>query len=1090
MKSDGKKAWMDFSVTGRNKEKARVMARPYRREPPYSVSGNREEYRLSLNGSWDFRLVEGDKLPEIEKFFTVRDVSNEDRERENNTDNSVWNKITVPGVWQLQGWGRPPIYLAHSFPEGVETDPERIPYIDPRINEIGIYRRKFQVPAGWENREIYLVFESAKSDLTVFINGKEVGYSKGSMLPAEFGITSFLQEGENEIIAAVRKYTDASYLENQDMWVFSGIYREVYLQAEAKVHIKDFHLDSILSEDYTRADCRLSAELVNRDTVAHLVTVEGWLAAEGEQLKLEKREVLLKPRECRIVVLDGMIDQPKLWSAEIPYLYTLFAVVGMEDGSCEEKSTLWGFRKIEIKDGIFYINGQKVKLKGVNRHDFDGDTGWAVSPERYEEDIRIMKQHNINAVRTSHYPDGEYFYELCDRYGLYVMDECNLETHGVRDTIPGNREEFRPVLEERLERMIVRDRNHPCVIIWSLGNEAGKGENFRWMYNACKKLDPSRPVHYEGDKRKECSDFLSAMYYPTEIMELMAAGQDIDVEGVMGLAEGVRMKKEEYAERPILLCEYAHCMENSLGNFQEYWDIFEGCDQMAGGFIWDFTDQAIHGKNGEWLYGGDFGEGKTNGYFCANGLTGADRSLHPAIIQVKKTYQNFRMRRKEDGGIVIRNDNRFLDGSIYELQWEVTQNGGKIKEGVLPFSLAPGAEGEWNIPFEGKMLPGEEYILTVSLCRKNSCLWAEIGEEEAFEQFILQHGNGESGQRKKNMIQDSQEIWTVWEEERVMITGKAGGSWKITFDCKTGWITELDYGNGNLFCMPMRAEYYRARTDNDRGIINFGRQELLERLGNEEMVNRLFEPDKLQGSADKGKLETFELYEEDNVIKVRSVIMNSLFKGPVTFLYTIYEDGTVEVEQIGIPETELYRFGMRMELPGSYDRIRWYGRGPEECYCDRKVGNRLGLYESRAARLEHRYMRPQENGNRCDVRFLEITDESGEGIRIDNRINNSINSSKNSLGDTCHGENYSADREKTVWDGMNFSVHTYSQESLDMAEHIFELRDSGHIHLHVDAKVCGVGGDLPGIALLKDAYMICKGEEQKQHFMIRRLSRY
>ena len=1084
MKRDEKKAWMDFSVTGRNKEKARVMASPFRKKPGKDESRDYEEYRLSLNGSWDFMLAEGDELPDIEKFFVSQNIIDEDKEEKSRTDISRWGRITVPGVWQLQGWGRPPIYLAHSFPEGVDTDPERIPYIDPKINEIGIYRRKFSVPAGWKNREIYLVFESAKSDLTVFINGEEAGYSKGSMLPAEFVITSFLQEGENEIVAAVRKYTDASYLENQDMWVFSGIYRDVYLQAEERVHIRDFHLDSILAEDYTRADCRLTAELVNRDTAARRVTVEGWLTDEGEKLKLGEKEVLLKPGEGRIVVLEGMISQPKLWSAEIPNLYTLYAAVVMEDGSFEEKSISYGFRKIEIKDGIFYVNGQKVKLKGVNRHDFDGDTGWTVARERYEEDIRIMKRHNINAVRTSHYPDGEYFYELCDRYGLYVMDECNLETHGVRSSIPGDREEFRPVLEERLERMIVRDRNHPCVIIWSLGNEAGKGENFRWMYNACKKLDPSRPVHYEGDKRKECSDFLSAMYYPVEIMELMASGQDIDVEGVMGLAEGVRMKKEEYAGRPILLCEYAHCMENSLGNFQEYWDIFEGCDQMAGGFIWDFTDQAIHGVNGKWLYGGDFGEGKTNGYFCANGLTGADRSPHPAIIQVKKTYQNFRIRRKEDGKIVIQNDNRFLDGSIYELHWEVAQNGWKIKEGCLPFSLAPGAEGEWEIPFKEKMLPGEEYILTVSLCRKSGCLWAQKGEEEAFEQFILQYGIPEHGQQHENTDLVSQGIHTLCKKEKVMITGNAGGAWKITFDRKTGWISELDYGNGNLFCIPMKAEYYRAKTDNDRGIINFGRRELLERLGNEDMVKRLFASDILQGAADKGKLEKFELCEENGMLKVRAVFANSLFEGPLTFIYTIFENGAVEAEQNGIPKVDLYRIGMRMELPGSYNRVKWYGRGPEECYCDRKGGTRFGLYEGEAADLEHRYMRPQENGNRCDVRFLEITDKSGAGIRIDNKINSFVDA-------YYKGNNYnnSADREITAWDGMNFSVHMYSQEALDMAEHIFELRDSGHIHLHVDAKVCGVGGDLPGIALLKNAYKISKGEEQKQHFIIRRLSR-
>lgn len=1056
MKRERKKEWMDFSVTGRKKENARVMAQPYRIGP-----GNKEgaeEYRISLNGSWDFMLAEGEGIPEP----------------------AAWGKITVPGVWQLQGWGKPPIYLAHSFPEGVETSPEKIPYIDPAVNETGIYRKKFSVPPGWKNREIYLVFESAKSDLTVYVNGREAGYSKGSMLPAEFRITSCLQEGENEIIAAVRKYTDASYLENQDMWVLSGIYRDVYLQAEARVHVRDFHLDSELSEDYTRAECRLTAEVINRDMTVRRVTVEGWLEDGGECLKLGEREESLQPGECRTVVLEGTVNRPGLWSAQTPYLYSLHAALWMEDGSCEEKTVLYGFRKIEIKDGVFYVNGRKVKLKGVNRHDFDGDTGWAIAPERYEEDVRIMKRHHINAVRTSHYPDGAYFYELCDRYGLYVMDECNLETHGVRSVLPGDNEEFRPVLQDRLERMIVRDRNHPCVILWSLGNEAGKGENFRWMYDACKKLDPSRPVHYEGDKRKECSDFLSAMYYPTEIMEQMAAGQDIDVEGVVGLAEGIRMKKEEYIGRPILLCEYAHCMENSLGNFQEYWDIFERCDQMTGGFIWDFTDQAIHGKKGEWLYGGDFGEGKTNGYFCANGLTGADRSLHPAILQVKKTYQNFRIGRKDNGRIVIRNENCFADESIYELRWSVMRDGSITEEGILPFSLAPETEDEWEIPYEKERMQEGEFILTVLLCRKNGCLWAQKGEEEAFEQFILPFGNAKNSGRR-NTAEASGQITDVRREgKKVLFTGKAAGKWKIAFDRETGWMTELDYGDGNLLCSPMKAEYYRAKTDNDRGIINFGRQELLERLGDEAMVNRLFAPDILAGAAEKGHLEQFELWEEGGWRKVRVSFINPLFEGPLSFLYTIHADGTVEVEHKGTPKTDLYRFGMRLELPGCYDGIRWYGRGPEESYCDRKGGIRLGLYERRVSEMEHRYMRPQENGNHCDVRFVEIREKQGSGIRIEDGNRDFIRKPRPDVPD--------ADSKEAVWDGMNFSVHTYSQEALDKAEHIHELSDSGHIHLHVDAKVCGVGGDLPGIALLKEGYKIRKKEEQEQRFVLRRLS--
>ena len=1028
MKRDEKKAWMDFSVTGRNKEKARVMASPFRKKPGKDESRDYEEYRLSLNGSWDFMLAEGDELPDIEKFFVSQNIIDEDKEEKSRTDISRWGRITVPGVWQLQGWGRPPIYLAHSFPEGVDTDPERIPYIDPKINEIGIYRRKFSVPAGWKNREIYLVFESAKSDLTVFINGEEAGYSKGSMLPAEFVITSFLQEGENEIVAAVRKYTDASYLENQDMWVFSGIYRDVYLQAEERVHIRDFHLDSILAEDYTRADCRLTAELVNRDTAARRVTVEGWLTDEGEKLKLGEKEVLLKPGEGRIVVLEGMISQPKLWSAEIPNLYTLYAAVVMEDGSFEEKSISYGFRKIEIKDGIFYVNGQKVKLKGVNRHDFDGDTGWTVSRERYEEDIRIMKRHNINAVRTSHYPDGEYFYELCDRYGLYVMDECNLETHGVRSSIPGDREEFRPVLEERLERMIVRDRNHPCVIIWSLGNEAGKGENFRWMYNACKKLDPSRPVHYEGDKRKECSDFLSAMYYPVEIMELMASGQDIDVEGVMGLAEGVRMKKEEYAGRPILLCEYAHCMENSLGNFQEYWDIFEGCDQMAGGFIWDFTDQAIHGVNGKWLYGGDFGEGKTNGYFCANGIIAADRTPHPSYYEVKKVYQPIHTEEQNllSGKIRVLNKFLFTDLSGFSLVWTIQAAGKTIQEGrINELHIQPGASAELALPYDLTDLPAAECVLTVSFITKEDTPWAKAGFETAWDQFIL----------KKEVDARSVCQGPAIKFKR---SGKfiyiSGGRFNVVFE--DGVMTTLSY-DGKPYLVQgggLRPNFFRALTDNDIGTFNFAPQFAPINPSNQwKLANKSLRTRSVTVTQGVGN---------EAVVNVKWF---TPFTRKVETQYRFLPDGTIVVQHTASSlALNLLRVGLRMTLPTGLDQVSWYGRGFQETYCDRKTGAKIGRYEAKVAELETPYMRPQENGNRVDVRSVEIRREDGSGL--------------------CF--------KALAGSVFEFSAHHYSLEALEKARHQHELVREGNTYLYLDARQCGVGGDMPGMACLREPYIL------------------
>lgn len=1037
------KRWMNFGVTGIGKENAHVQAVP---RVVSADSGQNNTYRLSLNGIWEFCLLEGAEAEEKIAYM------------QENADRGIhWQDIQVPSVWQLMGYGKPPIYLAHSYPDGIETAQEKIPAIAEHINETGIYRRMFTIPKEWENREIFLTFESAKSDLTVYINGSEAGYSKLSMLPAEFCITPYLKEGENELVAAVRKFTDASYLENQDMWVFSGIYRDVYLQAERMLSVRDFHMDYTLSEDFQTADCRVEIEIQNRGPKEEKAVVDVWLE-RGEKITFGSSEVCIVKGEKTVIPFGGKVDTPRLWSAEIPNLYKLHAAVTYADGITEDKEIEVGFRKIEIKGNVFYINGKNVKLKGVNRHEFDPDYGWAVPKERYVEDIRIMKQNNINAVRTSHYPDAEYFYRLCNEYGLYVIDECNLETHGVRDYFPKDRGDMRPVLEERLERMLIRDRNHPCIVMWSLGNEAGQGKCFEWMYQRAKAMDITRPVHYEGDRRRECSDVVSAMYYPPFVMEMMAKRQDVYADGVMGLAESVNMKKEEYEDRPVMLCEYAHSMENSLGNFQEYWDIFYKYESMMGGFIWDFADQSIRKQDGQtekWLYGGDFGEGRTNGYFCANGILAADRKPHPALLQVKKTYQPFKAEDKGNQVFRIWNRHDFLDGGAFYLNWRLECEGEELQCGTLELEIPAGEYEDIWIPYDsrtigkingkesgGKGGDRKEQLLTLSFCRKECTKWSDRGFEAGFEQFL---------------VSSSDDCDTEKGTENVSKREDINKTVRVVFDTASGFLKELDFGNGNILLEPVTPEYYRARTDNDRGIVNFGRQEVMHVLQDEKLTDQIFAEDPLQNVAEDMKLMVFrdERDKDTDPGYVEAVYEHPMFDGQMKYCYTIWRDGRVSVSQEITPKHDLYRVGMNFVLDGTFKDVHWYGRR-DETYCDRKEGSPLGVYEKRADELETQYMRPQENGNRCDVRYVTLKKADGAAVSFQDESGKY----------------------------MNFSVHKYSQRALDQAEHQHELENEDRVYFHVDAKVCGVGGDLPGIAYLKEPYVIHAGEKQKQEFQI------
>lgn len=1042
-------SWLeDFQEFGWRKEPGHNQALPFL-SPGEAVSGRKSPYKMSLNGKWRFLYVPGtDQIPpEIESP---------------ETDTGAWDEIRVPGVWQLQGYGKP-IYLGASYPFPVDKAPEKIPHIQQELNETGIYKREFEMPEKWDGRQIFLHFGAAKSALRVFVNGQEAGRSKGSMVPAEFNITEYLRAGRNQITAIVHRYSDASYLEDQDMWNFSGIYREVYLYAEAPVFLRDFYLESTLDENCEEAGCTLHLKIRNTSRESRTCRVRAWLERNGEKSALWEKSVELREMEETELRLEASVSHPVLWSAEKPELYQLIAALRTEGQKEEFRTCRHGFRRIEIRGNVFLINGQPVKLKGVNRHDYDPDYGWAVPKKRYYQDICILKQNNINAVRTSHYPNDPVFYDLCDEYGIYVMDENDLETHGVRDYIPQDRLELSVPCRDRLKRMILRDRSHPSVVIWSTGNECAGGSVMKDLYECARELDPTRPVHYEGDYRSCCSDFSSRMYFSPSALEKMALNQEVTPEDVDMEAENIPRELYPFMEkrlthkasdidgRPIILCEYAHCLENSLGNFQEYADVLAKYENLTGAFIWDFVDQAIRvyedGKE-KLLYGGDFGEGESSMYFCANGIVSCDRTPHPALAQVKYSYQNVKFsmvsaEEKDDPEQVkirICNDSRFTDLSEYEICWRIDCEGRCIAEHVLTeVKTGPLSEVVVPIPYDISELPEGECILEMSCRLKEDTAWAGKGYETAYGQFLLKRA--EAGKKDIRTAKSGNAWIQENTPERLVV---CSGALKLGFKRGSGFLEQLEERGVPVLRDAVVPCFYRAMIDNDYGIANFAPPAVKAGVKGKQWKNL----------HQRLAVKRFSVQEDEENVIVETFHEHPLLEQDLHTVYTIYGNGAVGVRMSASFRESPYRMGMIFPLEKEWQKFCWYGRGPVENYCDRKDGAKIGIYQAALPELSHSYMRPQENGNHTEVRWLEI---SGPGrLLFLDRTGN----------------------------GFGFSAHPYTIDELDEAGHSFELPENGAASLHIDAVQCGVGGDSPGFAFLKEPYRIKAHQQYAGEFAI------
>ena len=1044
--------WEDPSIFKINKEDGHAIMMPYDSENE-ALSGKESKYKQLLNGKWKFYWQRGLKN-QPENFQLV------------SFDDSHWDEINVPSVWQTEGYSVP-YYYASTFPKAFSRTKSKIPSIDHNMQEIGFYRKTFVLDEVFDNREVFLHFGAAKSALEVYVNGEFVGYSQGSMTPHEFDVTKVLKKGENVITAKLYRFSDGSYLEDQDMWWLCGIYRDVYLFAEPKVCLRDFYFKTDFDDTYNDSNVTLNMYFNNYNNIRGKIKVSAKLIdSKKEEIELGSSEKELSGGK-ETIIYNKTVKSPDKWSAETPNLYTLVMSVELDGKVICVKSYKVGFKKVEIKGEKIYFNGMPLMIKGVNRHDFDCDYGWAVPKYRYTQDLDIMKQNNINSIRTSHYPDDPYFYDMCNKYGFYVMDECEVETHGVRRKgVPGSNPVWTGAVVDRMQRMVLRDRNNPCIFMWSLGNEAGDGSNFMEMKKSALELDDTRQIHYEGDFDLTKSDVISRMYPTKDIMEKLGNKQPITISLYDNIANQLAadskpIKAEMYEGKPVVLCEYAHSMENSLGNFQEYIDDFEKYDNMCGGFIWDFVDQALHVKdengNDNYLYGTDF-QGKephklidipnttamtgSNVYFCANGIIGADRNPHPQIVEVKHGYQNIGIIAKDikNGEFTIKNKFLFTNLSDFNCKWVIKAEGKEVLNGTIgKIDCAPLEEKEIKIDYDlSKLSDDKELILTVFFETTKKSLGLDADYEIAFEQFVLNE------MPKPKEIKSDKKLDFDISGKKITVNGE---NLKVVVD--DGKVVSYVIDEKELLKAPLEPNYFRALTDNDIDFLNFTPQWAK------------FHPFYAwQRATHHTKAVKTEVVKNGEVVEIHIAFSTAGLKNSVA-TYKVYPDGKLYVFHSAIPTKGMLRFGYQMTMESSMEYITWYGRGPKPTYIDRKLGSKIDLYESSVTDFEYRYMRPQESSNRCDVRYFTLTDKEGFGIRVDAYYDNPI----------------------------NFSAYHYTTDGLEKATHINDIPYADITTVNIDHRQLGVGGDLPGQAFVREPYTMPKNQKQEYSFVITPIGR-
>ena len=882
---------------------------------------------MTLNGTWKFNWVkDADSRPT--DFWKI------------GFNDKGWNNIPVPGVWELHGYGDP-IYvnIGYAWRNQFENNP---PYVPNEENHVGSYRREITVPASWKGKDIIAHFGSVTSNMYLWVNGKYVGYSEDSKLEAEFNLTPYLKPGQKNLIAfQVFRWCDGTYLEDQDFFRYSGVGRDCYLYARDKKRIEDIRVTPDLDANYQNGSLNVNLNLKGNGKVN--LTLKDASGKEVATTQATKGTATLE------------VENPHKWTAETPYLYTLYASL---EGSNEVIPVKVGFRKVELKNAQVLVNGQPILFKGANRHELDPDGGYVISKERMIQDIQVMKQFNLNAVRTCHYPDNNLWYELCDQYGIYVVAEANIESHGMGygEKTLAKRNDYTLAHLERNQRNVQRSFNHPSVLIWSLGNEAGYGPNFEKAYDWIKQEDPSRLVQYEQAGKTGKTDIYCPMY--------------------LGYDRCEEYSKDEQYQKPLIQCEYAHAMGNSEGGFKEYWDIIRKYPKYQGGFIWDFVDQSVRwtGKNGKMIYayGGDFNRFDASDVnFCDNGLISPDRVPNPHMYEVGYFYQNIWTSPVDikNGEISIFNEYFFRDLSAYYLEWQVLKGGEIMRSGrVEDLNVGPQQTIKIKLPI-GKTCQCSEWLLNVAYKLKNTEGLLPAGHTIAKQQLVLNPYKAPSMELKNQ----AKSNWEVVEptlkenDERYLIVD--GENFRIEFDKQNGYLSKyqvngLDMMKEGSYLKP---NFWRAPTDNDFGAY-------------------------LQRRYAVWKNPTIKLVSLQQRIADQQAIIEAAYELPevsakLSLTYVINNEGTMKVTQKMTADknakvANMFRFGMQMQMPRSFDQVEYYGRGPVENYIDRKGNADLGIYRQSVAEQFYSYIRPQENGTKSDLRWWKTLNVSGHGIQV------------------------------------------------------------------------------------------------------------
>lgn len=938
LKTHSNNDWENQNVFAINKEDGHATFIPFanmkemKADPAYRRpwKRTRSSRYLLLNGNWKFNWV---KQPEErpKDFYRI------------NYDVSQWNEIPVPSNWEMHGYGTP-IYTNITYP--FRNNPpfiqgQRGYTVEKEPNAVGSYRHEFNLPENWSDKEVFIHFDGVYSAMYLWINGKKVGYSQGANNDARFNITQYVQPGKNQVAVEVYRWSDGSYLEDQDMFRLSGIHRDVYLVATPKVQLRDIHLTSVLSSRYDKAELHVKSKIRNHGKTIKNGSVRISLLDEtGKNLRqiITETGALAAGKEI-VVNSKGSIRDPKLWSAENPYLYTVNIELLDENGKVTETTTQqYGFRHIEIRNKKVFINGMLTLFKGANRHDTHPQYGKAIPVESMIEDILLFKRHNLNTIRTSHYPNDPKMYGLFDYYGLYVMDEADQECHG-NMSLTAN-PAWEAAFVDRMVRMVERDKNHPSVIFWSLGNESGGGCNAVAEYKAAKAID-DRPIHYEG--MNDVADIDSRMY-PS--------------------IEGMIAQDKEPRNKPYFLCEYAHAMGNAVGNLEEYWDYIEyHSDRMIGGCIWDWVDQALNkpGEAKDHLYfGGSFGDTPNDNDFCCNGLVTADRRITPKLLEVKKVYQYISFKMNDKNSVELHNRYTTHNMTHFNLHYTLEKNGSVIKE--EEFGLPDGKPNERrtiHVPLQRYLTdPDAEYFVNFEVKLKRDCVWASAGHVVATEQFALNDKVNMPAEITTNI--PGNEVLKAYEEERRYVRFE-NSNCGVSFDMATGQMTGLRYGEQEVLHRQRGLEFnwYRSVNNDPRHWTNT-----------------------------QISLQDFSWTLSENKKSVKVIVQLEAMVGkisvPHTITYTIHGNGAIDVEasfKTGA-NFNLPRLALQTSLNPVLNKITWFGRGPMENYQDRKNAAYVGLYSTTVEDMREHYARAQSMGERCDARWLMLTDSSGKGVRI------------------------------------------------------------------------------------------------------------